>query len=52
MALAELEKRRAAGLAKWDSDVEAVLHGEPPAELVAECREFLLSQGYELEEVT
>jgi hypothetical protein len=50
MALAEMGKRRAAGLAKWDNAVEEILHSAPPVALVAECRESLVSHGCEVQE--
>jgi hypothetical protein len=50
MALAELERKSATGTRKWDDDVEALLHAEPPPELVEQMRQVLLAEGYELEE--
>ena len=50
MALAEMGKRRAAGLAKWDNAVEEIPHSAPPVALVAECRESLVSHGCEVQE--
>ena len=50
MALCEMERRRASGMRVWDDVVEAVLHGEPPAEVIQAARQYLLVRGYELEE--